>query len=44
MNLTTDRLPHAVVVRVNEGRVMYPLLAEFAGAVSALFREGTARW
>lgn len=40
MNLTTDRLPHAVVVRVNEGRVMYPLLAEFADTISGLFREG----
>ena len=40
MNLTTERLPNVVVVRVNEGRVMYPLLAEFADAISALFRGG----
>jgi anti-anti-sigma factor len=40
MNLTTERLPHVVVVRVNEGRLMYPLLAEFSGAVGDLFRSG----
>ncbi|MEQ1758761.1 MAG: STAS domain-containing protein [Vicinamibacterales bacterium] len=40
MNLTTDRLPNAVVVRINEGRVMYPLLAELADAVGTLFRNG----
>jgi anti-anti-sigma factor len=40
MNLTTDRLPNAVVVRVNEGRVMYPLLAEFAGVVTGLLHAG----
>lgn len=40
MNLTTDRTPHVVVVRINEGRVMYPLLAEFAEIVGGLFRGG----
>jgi stage II sporulation protein AA (anti-sigma F factor antagonist) len=40
MNLSTDRLPQAVVVRVNEARVMYPLLAEFADTISGLFRAG----
>jgi len=40
MNLTTERLPHVVVVRVNEGRLMYPLLAEFSDAISGLFRSG----
>ncbi len=40
MNLTTDRLPHVVIVRVNEGRVMYPLLAEFAETIASLFRGG----
>ncbi len=40
MNLTTDRLPNIVIVRVNEGRVMYPLLAEFADTIGGLFRSG----
>jgi anti-sigma B factor antagonist len=40
MNLIIDRQPHVVVVRVQEGRVMYPLLAEFADSVSGLFRSG----
>ncbi len=40
MNLTTDRLANAVVVRVNEGRVMYPLLAEFAEVVTGLVHGG----
>jgi anti-anti-sigma factor len=40
MNLTTDRLPTAAIVRVQEARLMYPLLAEFSGAVTSLFGEG----
>lgn len=40
MNLTTERLPTVVIVRINEGRVMYPLLAEFSEVISALFRGG----
>ena len=40
MKLTTDRLPNVVVVKVNEGRLMYPLLAEFAEVIVGLFRSG----
>jgi len=40
MNLTTTKTSDVVVVRVNEGRVMYPLLAEFAETIGALFRSG----
>jgi anti-anti-sigma factor len=40
MNLTTERLPHVAVVRVNEGRLMYPLLSEFADSIGALFKGG----
>jgi anti-sigma B factor antagonist len=40
MNLTTDRLHGVAVVRVNESRLMYPLLAEFATAITSLFGAG----
>lgn len=40
MNLTTDRLPTAAIVRVHEARLMYPLLAEFSAAFTSLFAEG----
>ena len=34
MNLTTDRSQGVAVVRVNEARLMYPLLSEFANTVT----------
>ena len=40
MNLTTDRNQDISIVRVNEARLMYPLLAEFAGAVTPLIGSG----
>jgi len=40
MNLTTDRIGDVVIVRVDEARMMYPLLAEFAGAVTGLLETG----
>ena len=40
MNLTTDRNQDVSVVRVNEARLMYPLLSEFADAVSSLIGAG----
>ena len=40
MNLTTDRLHGVAVVRINEPRLMYPLLAEFANTITALFTAG----
>ena len=36
MNLTTDRAQGIAIVRVGETRLMYPLLADFSGAVMAL--------
>ena len=41
MNLTTDRNHDISIVRVNEARLMYPLLPEFAGAVTPLFGTGS---
>jgi anti-anti-sigma factor len=40
MNLTTDRTQGVAVVRINEARLMYPLLADFSGAVTALLGAG----
>ena len=36
MNLTTDRQSDVAIVRVNETRLMYPLLPEFTDAVTPL--------
>jgi anti-anti-sigma factor len=40
MNLTTDRVDGIAVVRVREARLMYPLLSEFSGTVTALISAG----
>ena len=40
MNLTTDHSQGVAIVRVQEGRLMYPLLPEFANTVSALIGAG----
>ncbi len=40
MNLTIDRRPEVVVVRVHEPRLTYPVLGGFGDAVLALFRDG----
>ena len=40
MNLTTDRNRDVSVVRVNEARLMYPILPEFANAVTSLIGGG----
>jgi len=40
MNLTTDRNQGVSIVRVNEARLMYPLLSEFAGTVTSLIGAG----
>jgi len=34
MNLTTDRQSDVAIVRVNETRLMYPLLPEFTNAIT----------
>ncbi|HUQ87010.1 MAG TPA: STAS domain-containing protein [Vicinamibacterales bacterium] len=40
MNLTTDRAHGIAIVRVGETRLMYPLLADFSGAVMSLLTSG----
>ncbi len=40
MNVTTDHSQGIAVVRIGEARLMYPLLAEFAGAVTSLIAAG----
>jgi len=40
MNLTTERQQGVAVVRVHEGRLMYPILSDFANTVSSLIAGG----
>ena len=40
MNLTTEHTDGVAIVRVGETRLMYPLLSEFADAVTALVKGG----
>ena len=40
MNLTTDRNQDVSIVRVNETRLMYPILSEFANTVTSLIANG----
>ena len=40
MNLTTDRSQGVSIVHVNEARLMYPLLSEFASTITALIGSG----
>ena len=40
MNLTTDRSQGVSIVRIQESRLMYPLLSEFAGTVAGLINSG----
>ena len=40
MNLTTDRHQDVAVIRVNETRLMYPILSEFANTVTTLIGNG----
>ena len=43
MNLTTDRTQGITIVRVNEARLMYPLLSEFANSITSLIGSGESR-
>ena len=43
MNLTTERSQGVAVVRVNEARLMYPLLSEFSSTVTTLLGNGEKR-
>ena len=40
MNFTIDRSKDVAIVRLDESRLMYPLLADFAGAVTGLLDGG----
>jgi anti-sigma B factor antagonist len=40
MNLTTDRSQGVSIVHVNESRLMYPLLSEFASTITSLIGSG----
>jgi hypothetical protein len=40
MNLTTEHNADVAIVRVGEARMMYPLLADFSGAVAQLLATG----
>ena len=40
MNLTTDRNQSVSIVRVNETRLMYPILSEFASTITGLIGSG----
>ena len=40
MKVTTEQAGNVSIVRVGESRMMYPMLADFAGAVSALVTPG----
>jgi anti-anti-sigma factor len=40
MNLTTDRANGVAIVRINEARLMYPLLSEFSEVIRALIGNG----
>ena len=41
MNLTTEQTGGVAVVRVGEPRLMYPILSDFASAVTSLVAGGT---
>ena len=40
MNLSTEHQGEIAIVRVKESRMMYPILADFATAVTSLIDEG----
>jgi len=43
VNLTTDRAQGVVIVRVNEPRLLYPLLSEFSSSITSLINSGERR-
>jgi anti-sigma B factor antagonist len=43
MNLSTETNAGVAVVRVGESRLMYPLLADFSGAITALLSSGNRK-
>jgi anti-sigma B factor antagonist len=43
MNLTTDHNRDVAIVRVNETRLMYPILSDFSNTVTALIGDGEGK-
>ena len=43
MNLTTDHAQGIAIVRIQESRLMYPLLSEFANTITSLIGSGEHR-
>jgi anti-anti-sigma factor len=43
MNLSTEQNAGIAIVRVGESRLMYPLLADFSGAVTGLLSSGSRK-
>jgi anti-anti-sigma factor len=43
VKLTTDRAQGISIVRVNETRLLYPLLSEFASSIASLISSGERR-
>ncbi len=43
MNFSIDRSKDVAIVRLDEARLMYPLLADFAGAVTGLLDQGQTK-
>jgi anti-sigma B factor antagonist len=43
MNLTTEQNAGVTIVRIGESRMMYPLLADFSGAITSLLSSGSRR-
>ena len=43
MNLTTETNTGVAIVRVGESRLMYPLLADFSGAIAQLLSAGNRK-
>ena len=43
MKFSTDHQQDIAIVRIGESRMMYPLLADFANAVTALITSGTRK-
>ena len=43
MNLSTEQNAGVAIVRVGESRLMYPLLADFSGAITSLLSTGSRK-
>lgn len=43
MNLTNEQKTGVTVVRIGEARMMYPLLADFSGAIAQLLASGNRK-